>query len=173
MSEFFQICFVLSKDTGSKVIEEKLLKKINLIFGANEYNGNSFAVFRNSKVVVDFYNEDDIEYNVLTISLDNFKFYQDHLDDTIIEIISFIDFVFKIDKSILFSFGIYEISMYLLSKTKKISEFSAALLNKFPIVFLRDEDINFKKIINNKNCNKTIKSKNTIAYINYDAQRLW
>lgn len=111
-------------------------------------------------------NDSEIDYDEIFFSIESFKFQKDRFEKQLSCIEAFAEFLFDIDKELIFILCSYELNGYLLSNVKRLKYFDNKFLEMFPFVFSR-----FR--IENKRAFKIAGLQNSFFYFNLNAQDIF
>jgi len=136
MPEYFDISLIQRKtDTSKEVLDRCLLENFGL-----EEGENKVPYFGNRKVLVSVFQEDESDFDEICIGFPEQTFHKDSFDNEVEFFTSFVTVCFQSCPEIEFALCSYELNGYLLRNTKKLKELTNELLNKFPIVYRRQEE---------------------------------
>jgi len=123
--ESFELTFFFSKEgfdeESMSILKEILQKYVPL----------------EKKALTELFSDEDKNFVEVRISLFDFMITKDSFKSTFNELSRFVSTAFDRIANISFATGIYELTYYLIENIKQLREFDSALLQKFPIVFLR------------------------------------
>lgn len=137
MPEYFDISLIVSKINNSENEICDLLKRINLSEGENESE-----YFKDKKIIVSLFEYEDTDYYEICIGIPEQVYHKEAFENELKQLTSFINKCFGENLFVQYALCSFELNGYLLKNIKALQDFDCNLLNKFPIVYCRDESLN-------------------------------
>jgi len=139
MPEYFEISLIVDKKKHQKEYTKKhLINRYNLHEGKNHIESNKYPLLENRNVQVGIYEHADTDFEEFCIGLPDYIFSRNTFKMQLQQLTDIVETCFKDCESILFAVCSYEINGYLIGDKKKIKDFDAEFLKRFPIVYSRD-----------------------------------
>ena len=145
MPEYFDISLIISRiETNSQELDELLYKSFGLTDDQSKNNLHRF--FANKKILLTYFQFEDIDYDEVLISFEDQKFHPNDFEKELKPFTDFMNFCFKNCSDIKFGLCGFELNGYLLSDIKLIRDLNTECLNRFPITYARILDSPYPQI---------------------------